>query len=90
VSNVVWNFLKAFVVIFHYRKIKGGGNEILGSRTVQVKTTVVVQRTKMSWIVFPSSGTLAGGCSLAARSWRRLERREGLVTDLCVCSPESK
>lgn len=38
-------------------KWRGGGNEILGRRIVRVKTTVVVQRTKMSWIVFPSSGT---------------------------------
>lgn len=48
---------KPLQLYFTTGKGRGGESEVLGSRIVQVKTTVVVQRTKMSWIVLLNTGT---------------------------------
>lgn len=72
-------------------KWRGGGNQILGSRIVRVKTTVVVQRTKMSWVIFPSSGTWQVGVLWqrgAGGVWRR--ERGWWLTSACAVPNPSK
>lgn len=84
-SNVVWNFLKAFAVIFHFgENERGGGMKMWGILYCSSGNNCCSAKDKDELGCFSEQWDLAGGCSLAAASWRRSESREGLVTDLCM------
>lgn len=70
--------------------MKGWGESNSGEQNCSSENNCCSAKDKDELDHLSKQRDLAGGCSLAARSWRRLEAREGLVTDLCVCSPKSK
>lgn len=86
-SNVVWNFLKAFAVIFHFRENeRGGGMKLWGIVNCSSGNNCCSAKDRAELGCVSAQRDLAGGCSLAAVSWRRWERKGAGDRPLCMQS----